>query len=313
MKKYIAKRILLAIPMLFAISFIAFMLINIMPSDPAEVALRVNEIIPTEEAIESMRMELGLNDPFFVRYFNWLGDCLRLDFGVSYTNTTRKVFDEIVRCLPATIDLAIISLVIVIVVSIPVGVLCAVYKDSLFDRITRSLIFIGTAMPYSWLGMLLVSAFSLTLGIFQRSGATTMKHYILPAITLSMTYISTYVRLIRNSMLDNMKENYVFYAKVRGLKNKVIICKHVLKNSLQSCMTALGMSIVQLMAGTVIVENIFAIPGIGRLCISAIFNRDYPVIQAYILMMGVLFVFCNLVVDIVQCLVDPRIKRGVAK
>ena len=139
MKKYIAKRILLAIPMLFAISFIAFMLINIMPSDPAEVALRVNEIIPTEAAIESMRMELGLNDPFFVRYFNWLGDCLRLDFGVSYTNTTRKVFDEIVRCLPATIDLAIISLVIVIVVSIPVGVLCAVYKDSLFDRITEKL------------------------------------------------------------------------------------------------------------------------------------------------------------------------------
>ena len=299
MKKYIAKRILLAIPMLFAISFIAFMLINIMPSDPAEVALRVNEIIPTEEAIESMRMELGLNDPFFVRYFNWLGDCLRLDFGVSYTNTTRKVFDEIVRCLPATIDLAIISLVIVIVVSIPVGVLCAVYKDSLFDRITRSLIFIGTAMPNYWLGLLLVYVFSLKLGIFPSSGATTMKHYILPAITLSMTYISTYVRLIRNSMLDNMKE--------------VIICKHVLKNSLQSCMTAQGMSIVQLMAGTVIVENIFAIPGIGRLCISAIFNRDYPVIQAYILMMGVLFVFCNLVVDIVQCLVDPRIKRGVAK
>ena len=313
MKKYIAKRILLAIPMLFAISFIAFMLINIMPSDPAEVALRVNEIIPTEEAIESMRMELGLNDPFFVRYFNWLGDCLRLDFGVSYTNTTRNVFDEIVRCLPATIDLAIISLVIVIVVSIPVGVLCAVYKDSLFDRITRSLIFIGTAMPNYWLGLLLVYVFSLKLGIFPSSGATTMKHYILPAITLSMTYISTYVRLIRNSMLDNMKENYVFYAKVRGLKNKVIICKHVLKNSLQSCMTALGMSIVQLMAGTVIVENIFAIPGIGRLCISAIFNRDYPVIQAYILMMGVLFVFCNLAVDIVQCLVDPRIKRGVAK
>ena len=138
-------------------------------------------------------------------------------------------------------------------------------------------------------------------------------HYILPAITLSMTYVSTYVRLIRNSMLDNMKENYVFYAKVRGLKNKVIICKHVLKNSLQSCMTALGMSIVQLIAGTVVVENIFAIPGIGRLCISAIFNRDYPIIQAYILMMGVLFVFCNLIVDIVQCVIDPRMKKGVAK
>lgn len=313
MKKYIIKRILFAIPMLIAISFVAFILINLMPSDPAEVALRVNEIIPTEEAIMSMREQLGLNDPFFIRYFNWLGDCLRLDFGVSYTNATRTVLDEILRCLPATINLALISLIIVIGVSIPVGILCAVYKDSLFDRVTRTFIFIGTAMPNYWLGLLLIYVFSLKFKLLPSNGAISFKYYILPAITLSMTYISTYVRLIRNSMLDNLKENYVFYAKARGLKNRVIVCKHVLKNSLQSCMTALGMSIVQLIAGTVVVENIFAIPGIGRLCISAIFNRDYPVIQAYILMMGVLFVFCNLAIDIIQCIIDPRLKREVAK
>ena len=168
-------------------------------------------------------------------------------------------------------------------------------------------------MPNYWLGLLLIYTLSLKLKILPSNGATTLKHYILPAITLSMTYISTYVRLIRNSMLDNMKENYVFYAKARGLKERVIICKHVLKNSLQSCMTALGMSVVQLIAGTVVVENIFAIPGIGRLCISSIFNRDYPMIQAYILMMGVLFVFCNLLIDIVQCFIDPRMKRGMAR
>lgn len=313
MKKYIIKRILWSIPMLFAITFVAFMLINIIPSDPAEVALRVNEIIPTEEAIISMREQLGLNDPFLVRYFNWLGDCLRLDLGVSYTNTNRNVLDEIIRCLPATINLALMSLIIVIVVSIPVGVLCAVYNNSLFDRIVRIFIFIGTAMPNYWLGLLLMYVFALKLRALPSNGATTFSHYILPAITLSMTYISTYVRLIRNSMLENLKENYVFYAKARGLKNRSIICKHVLKNSLQSCMTALGMSIVQLIAGTIVIENIFAIPGIGRLCISAIFNRDYPVIQAYILMMGVLFVFCNLAIDIIQCVIDPRLKRGIAK
>ena len=313
MKKYIAKRILWAIPMLFAISFVAFVLINFMPSDPAEVALRVNEIIPTEEAILSMREQLGLDDPFFVRYFNWLSDCLKLDFGVSYTNTNRTVLEEIVRCLPATINLALMSLVIVIVVSIPVGILCAVFKNSLFDRIIRTFIFIGTAMPNYWLGLLLIYVFALKLKVLPSNGATSFSHYILPAITLSMTYISTYVRLIRNSMLDNLKENYVFYARARGLKNRSIVCKHVLKNSLQSCMTALGMSIVQLIAGTIVVENIFAIPGIGRLCISAIFNRDYPIIQAYIFMMGVLFVFCNLAIDIVQCTIDPRLKRGIAK
>lgn len=312
MKKYITKRILLSIPMLFAISFIAFILINFMPSDPAEVALRVNEIIPTDEAVASMRAELGLDDPFFIRYFNWLLDCLRLDFGVSYTNTNRTVIGEISRCIPATLNLAAISLIIVLAVSIPIGVLCAVYKNSVFDKIIRFFIFIGTAMPNYWLGLLLIWLFGVKFKILPTNGATSFKHYILPAVTLSMTYISTYVRLIRNSMLDNMNENYAFYAQVRGIKKSVIVYKHVLKNSLQSSMNALGMSIVQLISGTVVVENIFAIPGIGRLCISAIFNRDYPVIQAYILMMGVMFVFCNLAIDIVQCFIDPRLKRGIS-
>ena len=313
MKKYIIKRLLLAIPMIFAISFIAFILINLIPSDPAEVALRVNEIVPTPEAIEAMRKELGLNQPFIIRYWNWLLDCLRLDFGVSYTNTSRTVLGEITRCLPATLKLASMSLFIVIFVSIPIGVLSAVYKNSIFDRIVRFIVFIGTAMPNYWLGLLLMWLFAVHLRWLPTNGAISMKHYILPAITLSMTYISTYVRLIRNSMLDNMSENYVFYAKVRGIKNRVITYKHILKNSLQACMTALGMSIVQLIAGTVVVENIFAVPGIGRLCISAIFNRDYPIIQAYILMMGVLFVFCNLAIDIIQCFIDPRLKRGLVK
>lgn len=310
MRDYILKRLATMIPMLLAISFIAFILVNFMPADPAEVALRVNEIIPTDEAIASMREQLGLNDPFLVRYGNWLMDVLRLDFGVSYTNTSRTVLEEIARCLPTTLKLAGMTLVLVIGISIPLGVLSAVYKNSLFDRLMRGFVFIGTAMPGYWLGLLLMWIFALKLKWLPTSGATSFNHFILPAITLSMTYISTYVRLIRNGMLEQMKENYVFYAKVRGIKNKVIITKHVLKNALQSCMTALGMSIVQLIAGTVVVENIFALPGLGRLCISAIFNRDYPVIQAYILMMGVLFVVFNLLVDIMQCVIDPRMKQG---
>ena len=313
MGKYILKRILLVIPMLFAISFISFILINLIPSDPAEVALRVNDIKPTPEAIASIRQELGLNEPFMIRYFNWLADCLRFDFGVSYTNPERTVLSEMLRSLPATLQLASMSLVIVIAVSIPVGILSAVYKNTWFDKIVRSMIFVGTAMPNYWVALILIWFFAVNLRILPTNGATSFKHYILPSITLSLTYISTYVRLIRNSMLDNMSENYVFYAKVRGLKSKVIVYKHILKNSLQACTTALGMSIVQLIAGTFVIEKIFAIPGIGSLCITSIFNRDYPVIQAYILMMGVLFVFCNLIIDIVQCYIDPRIKGGIIK
>lgn len=309
MKTYIIRRVLLAIPMLLAISFIAFSLTSIIPSDPAEVALRINEIIPTPEAVAQMREELGLNDPFLVRYVNWLDDLFHLDLGNSYVNNNRTVVGEILRSLPPTLTLASISFLIVIFVSIPIGILSAVYKDSIFDRVVRFVVFIGTAMPNYWVGLLLIWFFALYLGWFPTSGASSLKHYVLPAITLSLTYISTYVRLMRNSLLDNMKEDYVFYANVRGLKKSAIVLKHLVRNSLQTSINALGMSIVMLIAGTFVIESIFAIPGIGRLCISAIFNRDYPVIQAYILMMGVLFVFFNLFVDIIQVYIDPRITK----
>jgi nickel transport system permease protein len=313
MKKYIFKRILLTIPMLLAVSFIAFVLMSFMPSDPAEVALRVNEVIPTEEAVLVMRQELGLDKPFLVRYVNWLVDCLRLDLGSSYINRNRTVVGELARCLPHTLKLASLSLVLLLCISIPIGILSAVYKNSLLDKVVRMIVFIGTAMPNYWLALILIYFFGVYLKWFPTHGASTFNHYILPAFTLSMGYISTYVRLIRGSVLENMNENYVFYGRVRGFSEKRILWKHILKNSLHSCMTALGMSVVQLIAGTVVIENIFSIPGIGRLCISAIFNRDYPVIQAYILLMGVLFVGFNLIVDILQCIMDPRLKQGVVK
>lgn len=313
MKKYIIRRVLLVIPMLFAISFIAFLLINFMPSDPAEVALRVNGIVPTDQAIEAMRIQLGLDKPFLIRYFNWLINCLHLDFGVSYANTSKTVLSEILRCLPQTIKLGVFSLIIVVCVSIPIGVLSAVYKNSVFDRIIRVLVFIGSSMPSYLIGIILIYFLGVKLRLLPTGGATSFKHFIMPAIALSLTEISTYVRLIRGSMLDNMNENYVFYGKVRGLKNKTIILKHVLKNSLKSCMNAFGMSVAYLIAGAFVIENLFAIPGVGRLCVTSIFNRDYPMIQAYILLMGVMFVFCNLIVDIVQVFIDPRMKRGLIK
>ena len=309
MRKYIINRVLLTVPMLFVITFISFLLISLIPSDPAEVALRVNEVIPTPEAIENMRIELGLDKPFLTRYLYWIKDVIHLDFGASYINNNRLVFDEIKRTLPVTIKLSALSFIIVILISFPVGILSAVYKNKFFDKITRIFVFIFTAIPNYWLGLLLMWIFALKLKLLPTGGATSFKHFILPAITISMTYISTYLRLIRNSVLENMKENYVFYAKVRGIKENTIILKHVLLNSLHSTITSLGMSLVQLIAGTFVIENIFSIPGIGRLCITAIFNRDYPIIQAYILMMGCLFVFCNLFVDILQMLIDPRLRE----
>ncbi|WP_069999797.1 nickel/cobalt ABC transporter permease [Cellulosilyticum sp. I15G10I2] len=313
MKHYIIKRTLAAIPLLIGISFLCFVFINLIPSDPAEVALRVNQTpIVTQQAIDEMKAQLGLDAPFLVRYVRWMGDCLRLDFGVSYTNPARTVLGEFRRCLPATLQLAGFSLLFVVGLSLPIGFFCAVYKDSWFDRIMRGLVFLTTAMPAYWVGLLLMWWISIKLDLLPTSGSGSLKHLILPSITVALTYIATYIRLIRNNMLENMRQDYVLYAQARGLKQRTILVKHILKNSLQSCITALGMSVPQLIAGTIVVENVFAWPGIGKLCIASIFNRDYPVIQAYVLMMGVLFVFCNLGVDILQYAADPRLRRDVA-
>ena len=307
MRDYILKRLATVMPILIGISFLSFALISLSPSNPAEVALRVNEIVPTEEAVKSMEEQLGINKPYFERYVTWLTDSLHGDFGNSYVNN-KPVATLIGQALPNTIKLAIVALIITIVFSVLVGILCAVYEGTLGDKLARALVFVGTAMPSFWVGLLLIWIFSVKLNLFPTSGMERPSSIVLPAITLSLGYISTYVRLIRNNMVQNKHENYVYYARIRGLKETTII-KHIFKNSLQSSLTALGMSIPKLIAGTVIVENIFAWPGVGRVCVDAIFNRDFPVIQAYILLMAVLFVICNLLVDIFSVAIDPRMRK----
>ena len=313
MKQYVIKRIAMVIPLLICISFVCFVFINLIPSDPAEVALRVRQIpVITEEAIEEVREELGLNEPYFIRYVHWVMDCLRGDFGISYTNPSRTVAGELARCLPATLQLAGASLVLVILLSLPIGFLCAVYQNSWFDKMIRMLVFMTTAMPAYWIGLLLMWFVSIQLDLLPTSGNGTFAHLLLPAFTVSLTYISTYIRLIRNNMLENMKQDYVLYANVRGIPQKRILIGHILRNSLHTCFVAIGMSIPQLISGTIVVENVFAWPGLGTLCITSIFNRDYPVIQTYVLLIGVLFVVFNLIFDILQTVADPRIRKGTA-
>ena len=307
MRDYILKRLATVIPILIGISFLSFALISLSPSNPAEVALRVNEIVPTEEAVRAMEEQLGTNKPYIERYVTWLTDSLQGDFGNSYVNN-KPVATLIGQAIPNTIKLALLALLITIVFSVLVGILCAVYEWSFGDKLARALVFVGTAMPSFWVGLLLIWIFSVKLNLFPTSGMERPSSIVLPAITLALSYISTYVRLIRNNMVQNKHENYVYYARIRGLKETTII-KHIFKNSLQSSLTALGMSIPKLIAGTVIVENIFAWPGVGRVCVDAIFNRDFPVIQAYILLMAVLFVICNLLVDILSVAIDPRMRK----
>ena len=307
MRDYILKRLATVIPILIGISFLSFALISLSPSNHAEVAHRVNEIVPTQEAVRAMEEQLGTNKPYIERYVTWLTDSIQGDYGYSYVNN-KPVATLIGQAIHNTIKLALLALLITIVISVLVGILCAVYEGSFGDKLARALVFVGTAMPSFWVGLLLIWIFSVKLNLFPTSGMERPSSIVLPAITLALSYISTYVRLIRNNMVQNKHENYVYYARIRGLKETTII-KHIFKNSLQSSLTALGMSIPKLIAGTVVVENIFAWPGVGRVCVDAIFNRDFPVIQAYILLMAVLFVICNLLVDIFSVAIDPRMRK----
>jgi len=307
MKFYIIRRILWMIPIFIGISFFSFILINLSPSDPAEVAIRVNGITPTEENVAEMRQELGLDKPFMTRYVEWVTNALHGNFGKSYI-TNKPVISEFAEAIPATLYLAGVALVITLTVSVAAGVFCALHEGSAGDILIRGLVFVGTAIPSFWVGILLMWLLAVEIPIFPTSGMRTVDSVVLPAVTLALGYIATYVRLVRNTMIQNQHANFVLYGKVRGLKNSTIT-KHILKNSLNTSLTALGMSIPKLIAGTVVIENIFAWPGVGRLCVTAIFDRDFPTIQAYVLIMAILFVVCNLLVDIGVTIIDPRMRQ----
>lgn len=312
MARYALRRLLLMIPLLLIITLVTFLLIQLSPSDPAEVALRVNMVVPTDEAVAAMRHELGLDAPLWRQYLSWLARCLRLDLGVSFV-TRDDVGQELARALPATLQLAAAALATILFFSLTLAMLCVATAGRWPDKALRGLLFFLTAMPNYWLGLLLIWLAAVKLRWLPAGGIGEPGAVILPALTLALGYLGTYVRLLRVNMLGHMNQPYVEYAKARGLTPRRILWRHVLVNALYSPLVALGMSIPKLIAGTLIIENIFAWPGLGRLCVTAIFQRDYPLIQAYVLQMAVLFVAGNFLIDMLQLWLDPRLRRGVVE
>ncbi|WP_298202372.1 nickel/cobalt ABC transporter permease [Desulfosporosinus sp.] len=309
MGRFIVRRIISLVPVLLGISLLTFVLIHLVPVDPAEVYLRLSLIPPTDEAVAVIRAEMGLNKPLHQQYFDWLWRVAHLDFGRSFV-TRKPVMAELLYYFPATLKLAAASLLIVLLISIPAGVFSALYKDTAFDHMCRIFAFVAASMPSFWLGFVLIYILSLELDLLPAYGRGTLFHLVLPAVTLALGAAAVYTRLLRTSMLENLNQNFVLYARARGLKEKLIIVRHVLKNALIPVVIAFGMTLGHMLAGSVIVENVFAWPGVGRYIVSSIFNRDYPVIQAYALFMAVVFVLLNLLVDIICGLLDPRIRLG---
>lgn len=304
MLRFFLKRLLFMVPILIGITIITFTIAEFSSTDPAEASIRVNGMLPTAELIEATRQEFGLDKPFLTRYADWLSSALHGDLGLSYV-TRLPVTDSILEALPATLFLALTALFIIMSVSLAAGTLSARAENSKTDWFIRGFIFFTTSMPGFWAALILIWIFSVQLNLLPTSGMRSVSSVVLPAVTLSLAYIGTYMRLIRSEMLKTAHEDWVLFARGRGLSEKRITW-HMIKNSLHASLTALGMSIPKLIAGAFIIESIFAWPGIGRLCVEAVFNRDLPIIQAYVLLMATLFVFFNLVSDLLGMFLDPR-------
>ena len=304
---YILRRLLGLFPLLLAISFFAFVLIQLSPSDPAEVCIRVNAMTPTPELIEEMREEMGLNKPFLERYLDWVGHALQGDFGKRYVDG-KPVAGEMARALPPTLALAGAAACLMLAASIACALAGVLFEGRWPDLVLRGFVFLLTSVPAFWAGLLFIWLFAVHLDLLPTGGLEGPRSLILPAATLALPYIAAYSRLLRASMVQAREQNFTLYMKACGRSGGAVL-RHVFRNSLQSSLTALGMSLPKLVAGTFVVECIFAWPGLGRLCVTAIFNRDYPVIQAYVLLMAVLFVVCNLLMDVFSALVDPRLRE----
>ena len=306
---YIIKRIGLMIFVLLSVSIVVFSIMYLIPGDPAEMIAkeRYGEEA-TSETIEYVRRELGLNQPVCLQYFQWLANVLHGNLGYSY-RTDRPVSEEILTRLSATIQLAIASIFISLIISIPLGILSAVKQYSAVDNISMFSALVGVSIPNFWLGLLLVLFFSVNLGWFPVYGHGGLEHIILPAVTLGTGMAAITTRLMRSNMLEELGKDYIRTARAKGLSRAAII-RHASKNALIPVVTIVGLQFGSLIEGAVVVEVVFAWPGIGRLLVNSIFARDFPVIQGCILLIAVMFVLVNLLVDISYAYLNPRIRYG---
>jgi peptide/nickel transport system permease protein len=264
-----------------------------------------------QEIIDAKRAELGLDRPFMEQYVRWLGGLLTGDMGVSYVSG-RNVFDTFVSKLPATLLLTLLSVIATILISIPLGVVAAVHHDRVVDYIIRFFSFIGNSLPNFFVGLLLMQLLAIKLGLLPLiSSGTGLESAIMPTLTLAIAMSSKYMRQVRATVLEELNKEYVIGAKARGIRNHILLWKSVMKASMLTIITLLALSIGSLLGGTAIIESIFMWDGVGKLAVDAITMRDYPMIQAYVVWMAMIYVLVNLVTDLLYHLLDPRIRLGV--
>jgi peptide/nickel transport system permease protein len=306
---YFVKRLILMIPVLLGVTFIVFFIMNLTPGDPAVLILGEQA---TPEAIAQVREELGLNDPLLIRYFNYIKNMCRGDLGISYRNKI-SVWDQVWDKFPNTCILAFAGIIVALIIGIPVGILSAKKQYTAIDNITVVLSLVGVSMPNFWLGLLLSLLFALKLGWLPSQGMGTgffplLRSIVLPAITLGTGVAATVVRMTRSSMLEVIRQDYIFTARSKGITEKEVTRKHMFKNALIPIITAVGLEFGILLGGAMLTETVFSWPGLGRLMVDAITRKDIPMVLGSVIFMAVMFSLVNLAVDIIYAFVDPRIK-----
>ncbi|NOQ51329.1 MAG: ABC transporter permease subunit [Desulfuromonadaceae bacterium] len=324
MLRYIFKRLLILVPLLFGITLISFVVIHLAPGEPTDMQTQMNPQAGTELQ-ERLRVQYGLDQPLYVQYGKWLSRLVQLDFGESFATDRRPVFDKVVERLPVTMLLNVLSILLILVVSIPLGIASAVRRNSGFDRVTTMLVFAGFAMPSFWLALLLMDWFGVRLGLLPISGLKSLgyeylswsgqlldrlAHLILPVFVSALGGVAGFSRYMRSNMLEVVRQDYILTARAKGLSEKTVIYKHALRNALLPVITILGLSVPGLIGGSVIFETIFAIPGMGKLFYDGVMMRDYPLIMGILVMGAVLTLLGNLLADISYAIADPRIRHG---
>lgn len=313
MRKYILKRLLQLIPILLGITFLSFAMMRVAGSDAVTELYTNRGTEVSQEIIDARRAELGLDKPFLIQYFSWLGGMLTGDMGQSYVSGA-DVFSTFLSKLPATLLLTGLSIALTVIISIPLGIFSAMKQDRIPDLLLRFCSFIGNALPNFFVAMLFMQLFSIKLKLLPViSDGVNLKSALLPALTLAVSMSAKYMRQVRATVLEEWNKDYVQGAMARGIRKKIILWKNVMKSSMLTIVTLLALSIGSLLGGTAIVESIFMWDGVGKLAVDAITMRDYPFIQAYVVWMAVIYVLVNLITDLMYHQLDPRIRLGVTR
>ncbi|MDA1474969.1 nickel ABC transporter permease [Bacillus changyiensis] len=305
--KHMTKRLFELILFLFLLSFISFIFMKAAPGDPVKQMLRVDDIAVTNDQIEEFKEEIGFNKPVHLQYLDWLKRFFQFDFGHSYT-THKPVIAELSRTFPETLLLSMTSLIVMLLISVPIGTLSALYQGHWVDHIGRIFALIGASIPSFWLGLIFIDLFSVRLNWLPSMGSGTVWHLILPSLTLGIAMSGVYVRFVRSSLIESLGQDFIRSARARGISEFKIFWFHAFRHSLIPVITIFGVSLGSLLGGTVIIEVLFAYPGIGKLVVDAIIQRDYPIIQGYILLMGVTVVIINLLIDLSYQFLNPEIR-----